>query len=91
MMTKEQFKDYLAGKYSVTKVEAASAIEMVFDSIPEVTAQEGLQIMGFGSFTSRLKEEHMKRNPQTGESILVEAQNKPVFKAGVGFKRALNG
>lgn len=90
MMTREQFKKYLADKYDVTLVEANQSINMVFKSIPEVVAQGGLQIMGFGTFTSRKREAHLKRNPQNMERVFVEEQIRPVFKAGAGFKRTLN-
>lgn len=90
MMTKVKFKKYLSEKYNISQVLAEEVINIVFDSIPEVTAKEGLKILGFGIFTSKFKGGQKKRNPQNGESIFVPEHRSPVFKAGSEFRRVVN-
>jgi DNA-binding protein HU-beta len=46
---------------------------------------------GFGTFEVRSRAARQGRNPQTGETIQVQASKAPAFKAGAALKNAVNG
>lgn len=68
-----------------TKVVNAT-IEVIVDEVKEGYA---VGITGFGTFVRSYRNPHKGRNPQTGEEILIEGKNVPVFRAGASFKDAV--
>ncbi len=48
-----------------------------------------IQLTGFGTFTYRLSDERVCRNPRTGEMVTVPPTCYPVFKAGEKLREAL--
>ena len=48
------------------------------------------KLIGFGNFEVRERAERKGRNPQTGESIMIEAKKAPVFKSGTALKELVN-
>jgi len=55
-----------------------------------LTAGEKITIAGFGKFELRWMDERKGRNPQTGEEITIEAQNKVVFKPYKALREHVN-
>ena len=49
-----------------------------------------VQIIGFGSFETRVRAAREGKNPQTGETVAIPACKVPVFKAGKSLKDAVN-
>ncbi len=47
---------------------------------------ESVNIAGFGEFEVVEKAESKRRNPQTGETIMVAAHKAPKFKAATALK-----
>jgi DNA-binding protein HU-beta len=47
-------------------------------------------MLGFGTFAVQESKARDGRNPRTGETIKIKASKRPVFKAGKGFKDAVN-
>jgi DNA-binding protein HU-beta len=82
----------VATKTSLSKIDAAKAVDAVFDSIAETlkTGQE-VRLVGFGSFNVTKRAASEGRNPRTGETIAIPASLQPKFKAGKGLKDAVNG
>jgi len=81
----------VAEKAGLTKKDAEKAINALFASVEEALAQEDkVQIIGFGTFEVKAREERKGRNPQTGAEITIPASKNPVFKAGKGLKDAVN-
>lgn len=90
-MNKTELVASVAEKAAMTKKDAEKAINAVFDSIGEALAQnDKVQIIGFGTFEVKEREERQGRNPQTGVPITIPASKNPVFKAGKGLKDAVN-
>ena len=52
--------------------------------------REKIQFRGFGNFEVRERAERKGRNPQTGETIKINASKAPVFKAGTALKELVN-
>lgn len=67
------------------------AVDYIFNQISEFLAEgEKVQLIGFGNFEVRERAERKGRNPQTGESIMIEAKKAPVFKSGTVLKELVN-
>ena len=90
-MNKTELVASVSEKATMTKKDAEKAINAVFDSIGEaLTQNDKVQIIGFGIFEVKEREERQGRNPQTGAPITIPASKNPVFKAGKGLKDAIN-
>ncbi|MBP2644595.1 MAG: histone family protein DNA-binding protein [Firmicutes bacterium] len=90
-MNKTELVASVADKAGLTKKDAEKAINALFTSVEEALAQnDKVQIIGFGTFEVKERQERKGRNPQTGEEITIEASKTPVFKAGKGLKDSVN-
>lgn len=90
-MNKTELVASVAEKAEMTKKDAEKAINALFASIEEALSQDDkVQIIGFGTFEVKSREERKGRNPQTGKEITIPASKNPVFKAGKGLKDAVN-
>ena len=90
-MNKTELVASVAEKSGLTKKDAEKAINALFISVEEALAQEDkVQIIGFGTFEVKNREERKGRNPQTGAEITIPASKNPVFKAGKGLKDIVN-
>ncbi len=90
-MNKGEFVDAVAAKGSMSKADAATAVDAVLDSVMDAM-QKGDQVtlVGFGTFLVRKREARTGRNPRTGEPLQIAASNVPSFKAGKALKDAVN-
>ena len=75
----------------LTRRESAELVEAVF-AIMKSTLESGenLKIPGFGSFVVKQKADRRGRNPQTGESLTIEARRILTFKPSPLLKAAIN-
>ena len=90
-MNKEDLIRSVAEKMQTTKVNAAQAIDAIFDTITESLKQgDPVTFVGFGSFKATKRAARNGRNPRTGETISIAASNVPGFKAGKALKDAVN-
>lgn len=90
-MNKTELVASVAEKAGLTKKDAEKAINALFTSVEEALAQEDkVQIIGFGTFEVKAREERKGRNPQTGAEITIPASKNPVFKAGKSLKDVVN-
>lgn len=90
-MNKTELVASVAEKAGLTKKDSEKAINALFTSVEEALAKdEKVQIIGFGTFEVKTREERKGRNPQTGAEITIPASKTPVFKAGKGLKDVVN-
>lgn len=81
----------MAEKSEMTKKDSEKALNAFLESVMEaVAANDKVQLVGFGTFELRRREKRNGRDPRTGETITIPACNSPGFKAGKGFKDAVN-
>ena len=76
-------KDLVIGLTKVlsTQQEGRVALERVFSEMTRaLRSGQKVVISGFGSFHPYLSRPHKRRNPKTGESVLVPARKKVRFK-----------
>ena len=82
----------IAGKVGLPHETVREILSMLLDGIVEELEKTGrVEWRGFGVFTVKACPPARKRNPRTGESVMVPAKKKVVFKVGkLAFER-LNG
>ena len=90
-MNKNDLVAAVSDATSLSKSDAAGAVESVFDTITStLTKGEEIRLVGFGTFSVARRAASEGRNPRTGEKIQIKASNQPKFKAGKGLKDAVN-
>ena len=92
MATKAEIIEAVAGICDVSKAEAQRAVDAVFVAITDnLSKGEEVRLTGFGSFSISNRSARTGRNPQTGETIQIQASKAPKFKPGEPLKQAVNG
>lgn len=90
-MCKDELIGIVAEKACFSKKETATIVSAFLDTVEETVKNgEKVQLVGFGTFASRERKAHEAVNPRTKETIKIPAKTVPVFKAGKGFKDAVN-
>ncbi|MEM6463514.1 MAG: DNA-binding protein HupB [Pseudomonadota bacterium] len=90
-MNKNELVGAVADKAGMSKADAGSAVEAVFDTITsELKGGGDVRLVGFGNFTVSHREASKGRNPMTGAEVDIPARNVPKFSAGKGLKDAVN-
>ena len=90
-MNKTELITSMAEKSQLTKKDAELALKAFIDSVEEALVNgEKVQLVGFGTFETRVRAEREGRNPRTKETIKIQASTVPVFKAGKDFKEKVN-
>ena len=86
-MNKAELINSVAAAADVSKKEAEAVVSATFDAITAALKDgDKVQLVGFGSFETKVREARMGRNPKTKEPIEIPAAKVPVFKAGKGLK-----
>lgn len=90
-MTKADIFEKVQERIGLSKKESAEMVEAVF-AIMKSTLESGenLKISGFGSFIVKQKADRRGRNPQTGESITINARRILTFKPSGVLKDQIN-
>ena len=89
-MNKSEMISRVASRASVSKAEAADAVDEVFEVIQDALASgDSVVLTGFGTFLVRSRAARTGRNPRTGESIEIAASRVPAFKAGKTLRDAV--
>ena len=91
VMTKAELVDEVARAIQVTKKQAETIVNVVFDSIVDsLRSGEKIELRGFGSFRLRSRKSRTGRNPKTGEKVEVPSKKIPYFKPGKELKELIN-
>lgn len=90
-MNKTELVALVAEKASMTKKDAAVAVDATFSAITDAMVKgDKVQVVGFGTFETKHRAERTGKNPRTGEVLTIAAITTPSFKAGKGLKDAVN-
>ena len=90
-MKKSDIAARVAPKTSLSKADAAGAVDAVLSAISDALARgESVSIAGFGTFSVKRRAAWQGRNPRTGEPVAIAASKLPSFKAGKGLRDAVN-
>ncbi len=90
-MNKTELIAALSAQTQTTKADAARAVAGLIEIITTtVASKKEVQIIGFGTFKATKRAARTGKNPRTGEALKIAASVVPQFKAGAGFKAAVN-
>ena len=90
-MNKTELVAAMAEQAQISKKDAEAALKAFTDVVAsELKANGKVQLVGFGTFEVSERAAREGRNPQTGETMMIEASKTPKFKAGKALKDSLN-
>ena len=90
-MNKTELIAAIAEQAEISKKDAEKALKAFVDVVTEQLKEgEKVQLVGFGTFEVSERAAREGRNPQTGETMKIEASKAPKFKAGKALKDAVN-
>ena len=90
-MNKLELIAMLKDECSLSKKEAATVIDLFFESMSEALARDDrVEIRGLCSFYVKEYESYKGRNPKTGESVQVGSKKLPFFKCGKKLKERVD-
>lgn len=90
-MTKADIVEKIHASTGLSKKDSAAMMESVFAIMKEaLEAGEPIKVSGFGNFEVKQKADRKGRNPQTGETITIEARKVLTFKPSTLLRQAVN-
>ncbi len=90
-MNKTELIAAVAEAANVSKKDADAVIKATFAAIEKAMADgDKVQLIGFGTFESRVRAAREGRNPQNGKTVKIAACKVPAFKASKALKDSIN-
>jgi len=90
-MTKADIVERIHQQVGFLKKESAEIVESVFTILKDtLESGEKIKIAGFGNFVVKQKADRRGRNPQTGDTITINARRILTFKPSQVLKSAIN-
>jgi len=90
-VNKSELIDAIAASADISKAAAGRALDSMVEAITDALKKgDQVTLIGFGTFAVKERAARTGRNPQTGETIQIEAAKVPGFKAGKALKDAVN-
>ena len=90
-MNKTQLVEAVAAEANLSKKDAEAAVKATFAAIEGALVKgDKVQLIGFGTFETRVRGERTGKNPRTGETVKIAACKAPAFKAGKALKDIVN-
>jgi DNA-binding protein HU-beta len=84
--------DAIARRTGLSNAHAQAVLDSVIGTVEEQLVRgDEVAIQGFGRFSVIERAARTGRNPQTGESLQINASKAPKFSAGASLKAAVNG
>lgn len=90
-MNKAQLIDALGDRLGDRKIAAAAVAGLVDVVVETVNAGDRVTITGFGVFEKRTRAARPARNPRTGQPVMIQQTEVPVFRPGTAFREAVSG
>lgn len=82
-MNKADLVGHVAEDLMTSKLSAETIVDSVLAAIGHgLSSDEGVAVVGFGTFQVRQRAERRGRNPQTGEAITIPAGKSIRFRPG---------
>lgn len=90
-MTKADIVERIQANTGFSRKDSSDMMESVLNIIKETLASgEKLKLAGFGNFEVKQKRDRKGRNPQTGETITIQARRILTFKPSHLLRSAIN-
>jgi DNA-binding protein HU-beta len=90
-VTKQEFVDKVASRTSLSRRDAATAVEAVLDAITDALKRgEEVAFTGFGKFSTQRRAARQGVNPRNpSQKVQIPAATVPRFSAGSKLKQAV--
>ncbi len=89
-MKKPELVAAIAEQTGLTKEKSGEVLNAITDEITNaMTKDDTVSLIGFGTFTTRVRSARTGKNPQTGKTIQIAASKSVGFKAGKALKDAV--
>ena len=90
-MNKTELVDAIAKETGLSKKDSEKAVKAFTEAVSKELKKKGkVQLVGFGTFESKVRPARTARNPRTGAEIKIKASKAPSFKAGKALKDKVN-
>ena len=90
-MNRAELVEAIAKQTGHTKADTDRLLTAFTTAVEKnIKKNDGVRLLGFGTFTVSKRKARKGRNPQTGATIQIAAANVPGFKAGKALKDAVN-
>ena len=90
-MNKTELIVAIAERAEISKKDSEKALKAFIDVVTEqLNNDDKVQLVGFGTFEVSKRAAREGRNPQTGQTMKIDACKAPKFKAGKALKDAIN-
>jgi DNA-binding protein HU-beta len=90
-MNKQELVDAIASAVGTSKSGAGETVDAFVAVVTQAVADgEGVQLVGFGSFSTGQRAARTGRNPRTDETLQIAAAKTVKFTAGKAFKDSVN-
>ena len=86
-MNRAELIEALANETNTTKSACEAWLNAFVGTVEKnIKKNDGVKLIGFGTFTVSKRKARTGRNPQTGETIKIPARTVPVFRPGNDLK-----
>jgi DNA-binding protein HU-beta len=90
-MNKQELVDAIASALGTSKSAAGETVDAFVAVVTNAVVEgEGVQLVGFGTFSTGQRAARTGRNPRTGETLQIAAAKTVKFTAGKAFKDEVN-
>ena len=90
-MNKTDLVNVVAAETEIAKKDVDAVVSATLDAIANALKEgDKVQLIGFGTFEVKSVAAREGHNPQTGETIKIEACKKPAFSASKTLKALVN-
>ena len=90
-LTKMEIVNSIYRQIGIPKTECIQITESIFEIIKEELENgNSVMVSGFGKWTVKSKRKHNRRNPKTGEQIVIDARKVVTFKPSLSLRDELN-
>ena len=91
-MTKSELIQKITNKNSfLYQKDVYKIIDTLFNSVTKALNDgDRVELRGFGTFTTKLRNARIGRNPKTGEPVAIPQKKMPFFKMGKSMRERIN-
>ena len=89
-MNKKELIEAVAEKAGMSRAQAARAVDATLTAVADALADgQKVQLLGFGTFETKVRPARQGRNPRTGETLEIGESKNVGFKAGSALRGKL--
>ena len=91
-MTKSELIQKITNKNSfLYQKDIYKIIDTLFNTVTKALKDgDRVELRGFGTFSTKLRDARIGRNPKTGEPVAIPKKKMPFFKMGKSMKERIN-